>query len=258
MTSTPARFCWYELMTGDAQAAAAYYRNLFGWTTQDSGLNDRSYTIVSAGGVGVAGIMPFPPHLKGSGMPPNWMGYIAVDDVDAYAARVQGAGGSIHKAAEDIPGVGRFAVVADPYGAGFILFKPTSNESPPAVAPNTPGHVGWNELHAGDGPGAFAFYSSLFGWTKGEAMDMGPMGVYQLFKTGTADDVGGMMTKMPEMPVSAWQFYVNVDGIDAAVARATQGGGKLLMGPHEVPGGNWIANIADPQGAIFAMVSPKR
>ena len=70
---------------------------------------------------------------------------------------------------------------ADPHGAVFILFKGTSEEAPPPAPAGTPGHVGWHELHAGDLDSAFAFYSGLFGWTKAEAMDMGPMGVYQIF-----------------------------------------------------------------------------
>jgi hypothetical protein len=112
-------------------------------------------------------------------------------------------------------------------------------------------------LQAGDGAGAFAFYSGLFGWTKGEAMDMGPQGVYQLFCTG-GDPVGGMMTKMPEVPQPFWLYYINVAALDAAVAKVTEGGGKVIMGPMEVPGGSWIVNCTDPQGAYFALVAPTR
>jgi hypothetical protein len=81
----------------------------------------------------------------------------------------------------------------------FNLFETASDEERAPAVPGTPGHVGWHELHAGDGPSAFAFYSGLFGWTKAEAMDMGPMGVYQIFATGGAP-CGGMMTKMPQTP----------------------------------------------------------
>ena len=191
------------------------------------------------------------------GVGPRWMGYVAVDDVDAYAARVKAAGGSVHRAPDDIPGVGRFAVVADPHGAGFILFRGSSEPQSPPAAPGTPGHIGWHELHAGDGESAFAFYSGLFGWTKAEAMDMGPMGVYQIFATDGAP-VGGMMTKMPETPAPFWLYYFNVDALDAAMARATKGGAKIANGPMEVPGGRWIVQCLDPQGAMFAMLAPKR
>jgi predicted enzyme related to lactoylglutathione lyase len=88
-------------------------------------------------------------------------------------------------------------------------------------------------------------------------MDMGPMGMYQLFAIGGVP-VGGMMTRPPEIPAPFWLYYFNVEAIDAAVKRATDAGGKLVMGPMEVPGGSWIAQCLDPQGVIFAMVAPVR
>ena len=88
-------------------------------------------------------------------------------------------------------------------------------------------------------------------------MDMGPMGTYQLFKTGDAHDAGGIMTKMPDAPVPFWHFYFNVDDIDAAAARITKAGGKILNGPMEVPGPMWVITAFDPQGAIFAVVGKR-
>ena len=124
-------------------------------------------------------------------------------------------------------------------------------------APGTPGHIGWRELHAVEGVSAWDFYASQFGWTKGEAMDMGPMGVYQLFASGDAP-VGGMMTKTPETPMPHWLYYINVDAIDAAIVRVTEAGGKVINGPMEVPGGMWIVQGLDPQGALCALLAPKR
>jgi predicted enzyme related to lactoylglutathione lyase len=204
----------------------------------------------------VGGLMPIPADAKAMGARPGWMGYVGVSDVDGYAARVKAAGGAIHRPPADIPGVGRFSVVADPQGAAFILFKGMGGEEPAAVAHGTPGHIGWHELHTTDREAGFAFYASLFGWTKTEAMDMGPAGTYQMFATG-GETVGGMMNRTPEMPATCWLYYFNVDKIDAAVARVTQAGGKVLNGPLEVPGGVWIAQCLDPQGAMFAMVGPK-
>src|SRR5215210_8558123 len=110
MPTSNRTFVWYELMTTDADAAEAFYRDVIGWTTHDAGMR---YTILSAGEAGVGGIMTLPAEACAAGARPGWIGYIGVDDVDAYAARVEQAGGAIHKPAEDIPGVGRFAVVAD-------------------------------------------------------------------------------------------------------------------------------------------------
>jgi predicted enzyme related to lactoylglutathione lyase len=257
MAQQTAKFVWYDVMTTDTKAAETFYRNVIGWDTKDSGMTDRSYTLLSVGPTMVGGLMPIPEDARAMGVQPAWMGYVGVDDVDAYAARVKAAGGAVHRAPEDIPGIGRFAVVADPHGAGFILFKGMTGEEPAPVAPGTPGHIGWHELHAGNGESAFAFYSGLFGWTKAEAMDMGPMGIYQIFATGGAP-IGGMMTKTPDTPAPFWLYYFNVEAIDAAIARVTAAGGRIALDPHQVPGGSWIAQCIDPQGAMFAMVGGKR
>ena len=257
MANPIGKFIWYDAMTTDTKAAEAFYKVVVGWTAKDSGMPDRSYTLFSAGPTMVAGLMPIPEDARAMGVPPCWTGYIAVDDVDAYVGRVKAAGGAIRRAPEDIPGVGRFAVAADPHGAAFILFKPMSGQEPAPVPLNTPGHIGWHELYAGNLEAAWTFYSGLFGWTKGDAMDMGPMGIYQLFATG-GHPVGGMMTKPPQIPVPCWIYYFNVDAADAAVERVTKGGGKIVNGPMEVPGGGWIAQCFDPQGAFFAVFAPKR
>jgi hypothetical protein len=251
------KFVWYELMTSDPKAAESYYRSVMGWDMKDAGMAD-AYTLLSAGPAMIGGLMAIPDAARAKGARPSWAGYIGVDDVDGTVQRVKSAGGTIHHPPTDIPGVGRFAVVTDPHGAAFIVFKPNSTEAPPPPpAPGTPGHVGWHELHAGERESDFAFYAKLFGWSKGEAHDMGPMGIYQLFATG-GDPVGGIMTKTPDIPAPFWLYYFNVEAIDAATARATQGGGKVVNGPHEVPGGSWIVQCLDPQGAMFAMVAPKR
>jgi uncharacterized protein len=257
MNTKPCPFVWYDVMTNDTGAAQKFYSSVVGWSIKDSGMPDRKYLLLSVGATMVGELMPIPETARNAGARPGWMGYIGVDDVDAYAARVTQAGGAIHRGPEDIPGVGRFAVASDPQGAGFILFRGSSDQVPAPAPPDAPGYIGWRELHAGDGPSAFTFYSGLFGWTKTEAMDMGPMGVYQLFATGD-QAVGGMMTKMPEAPVPFWLYYFNVEGIDAAIVRVKDKGGQVINGPMEVPGGSWIVQCLDPQGAMFALVAPKR
>jgi predicted enzyme related to lactoylglutathione lyase len=257
MPMKPGNFAWYDLMTSDTEAAAAFYRDVIGWDTKDAGVGDRPYTLFSMGPVNVGGLMAIPENACEEGSHPCWTGYILVDDVDAYVKRVKAAGGKVYRGPEDIPGVLRFAVVADPHGAAFVLFKGMSATPPQELPPDAPGNVGWHELHAGDGTSDFAFYAGLFGWTRSRAMDMGPQGVYQIFATG-GEPTGGVMTKMPESPVPFWLYYFNVDAIDAATARATKAGGKVAMGPHQVPTGQWIVQCTDPQGAWFAMLSWKR
>ncbi|HEU5047573.1 MAG TPA: VOC family protein [Rickettsiales bacterium] len=259
MTNLHGAFVWYDIMTSDAEAARVFYSQVIGWKMEPSQKTDLDYTILFNGKDRIGGLMPLPEELKTKNVPPHWQGYIAVDDVDAYVKRIKEAGGSVCKEPWDIPNLGRFAAVADPHGATFIITHGTGDETPVCVpsAPATPGYVGWNELHAGEGAAAFAFYEKLFGWTKERALDMDEMGVYQTFKTNGVQG-GGMMTKQPQCPRPFWLFYFNVDGIDDAIARAEKNGGKLLMGPHQVPTGQWVAQFFDPQGAMFAMLSDKR
>lgn len=256
MAASP--FIWYELMTTDLDAAEAFYTKVVGWTPQAFPGSDMRYTVMNAGDRGVAGVMTIPDEAKAMGTPPSWVGYIYAADVDEATKAVKKAGGTVHRNPTDIPGVGRFSVVADPHGATFMLMKPEGPDQPP-VPPNTPGHIGWHELFANDWKSAFDFYSKQFGWTKTDAMDMGgDMGTYQMFATGGDAAVGGMMTKTKDMPVPMWLFYFTVPGIDDAAKRVTDNKGKIVMGPMEVPGGSWVLQGFDPQGALFALVAPKR
>lgn len=253
------KFCWYELMTTDVPAAERFYGSVLGWTMRDSGMPGQHYMLAYAGDRQVAGLMAIP--AEAAGMPPSWSAYVYAGDIEETARAVADKGGTVHRAPADIPGVGRFAVVADPHGAIFCLFS-TDDDGPEAPPMMTPGHIGWHELMAGDLDEAWPFYSELFGWTKDTAYDMaegGGKGVYQLFSVRGGDAVGGMMTKPAEMPAPPhWGLYFVVDGLDAAGSRVTEGGGRILMGPMEVPGGAWILNCTDPQGAYFALVSMKR
>lgn len=254
MFTPKGRFGWYELMTSDTQAAGKFYSNVVGWTTQEMPSPDGTpYTTFNLGGVGMAGMLQMPGHV-------GWVGYIVVDDVDAHIEKVVAAGGKLFRPATDIPGMLRFAVLSDPQGAAICLFTPfPSMPSPQRPAPPAPGTIGWHELYTTDLDAGFDFYHKLFGWRKVNDMDMGPMGVYRIFDEGEQTPMGdgGMMTKPPHIPVSAWTFYFNVDSIGAAISRVNAGGGQVLNGPMQVPGGSWIINGQDPQGATFSLVSSK-
>ncbi|MER8765970.1 MULTISPECIES: VOC family protein [unclassified Mesorhizobium] len=258
MPQSPMPFFWYELMTTDLDAAEAFYTSVVGWRGQpfEGAQGMPRYIVMNVGERGVGGMMTLPDDARKMGMPPAWVGYILTRDIDAATASLKKAGGAVHREPDDIPGVGRFAVVADPQGAMFNFLQPSGPDQPPLPLA-TPGNIGWHELYTSDWKAAFDFYSSQFGWEKGDAMDMGPMGVYQLFAFG-GELVGGMMNKPEQIPAPVWQFYFNVPGIDAAAKRVTDNGGKILMGPMEVPGGSWIVQCTDPQGAHFALMAPTR
>jgi predicted enzyme related to lactoylglutathione lyase len=256
MASPYGAFVWYELLTTDTAAAKIFYGKVIGWGAQPSPVPGVAYTLFAAGEIPVSGLMDLPDSARQMGAPPHWIGYVGVEDVDTTAERVKRLGGNVVVAAEDIPEVGRLAVVTDPQGAAFALFRwKTPRQSAPA-APGTPGHAGWHELMAVDWEKAFAFYGELFGWQKADAIDIGPMGTYQLFSAG-GPPIGGMFNKPAPVPRPFWLYYFNIAGIDAAAGRVTAAGGQIANGPMQVPGGSWIVQCKDPQGVMFAMVGPQ-
>jgi len=250
------QFCWHELMTTDADAAKAFYSETIGWKVKSmDGMPD--YNVLFVGEDSVGGIMTMPDEVKAAGVPQHWLGYVGVDDVDATAKQAAELGGKVLKEGFDIPEVGRMAVLADPQGAAIAIFKPAGEMTPHAGDARV-GDVTWNELNSTDWENAWTFYEKLFGWTKTQDMDMPDGGgKYQMYKHASSDSeigVGGMgnMAKAMGFPPS-WLYYITVDDIDAAAKRATDKGGKLMNGPMEVPGGDKIAHVTDPQGGMFAL-----
>ena len=242
-------FVWYELLTSDVEAAQAFYADVVGWTIADSGMTGMRYLLAQVGARSVAGMMTFPPDCPSG--PPAWLCHIGTADVDGTVARVVAAGGTVQRPAADIPGVGRFAVVADPQGAAFMLFR-GDGPPPPDLARGASGNVGWHELRTSNAEQALSFYGGLFGWTPAAANDMGPMGVYRTFDVGEVWS-GGMMD-MPNVPPH-WGFYFNVDDVDTAAARIVARGGQVLHGPIDVPGGSRVVMAMDPQGGGFGLTS---
>ncbi len=261
MTDTQPKFFWYELMTPDQDAAIDFYTKVVGWNADQivSTPDGQRYTILAAGDRGIGGVLQIGDQMRSQGATPGWLGYVHVDDTDAAAARIEAAGGTILMPPTDIPNTGRFAMVADPGGVRFYVMTPLPRaDEPPAADPATLGLVSWRELCAGDGEkAAFAFYSGQFGWETLHEMDMGPMGTYRIFGVGE-EQMGGMMDKPEQMPAPAWNYYINVDSVDSALERVQANGGQVTMGPIEVPGGSWIIQGIDPQGAAFALVSLQR
>ncbi|MGE0315278.1 MAG: VOC family protein [Lautropia sp.] len=257
-------FIWYELLTSDADAAQRFYGAVVGWRYADSGQTSVDYRIIHAKDEGVGGLMQITDDMRAGGARPIWLGYVLVDDVDAAVGKATAAGGAVQMPAMDMPNVGRIAMVADAQGAPFYLMRPI----PPADAPDKEskafaltepmdGHCAWNELVTSDPDAAIGFYTGLCGWRQEGEMDMGPMGKYRFFHHGPAM-IGAVMRKPAEMPVSMWGFYFRVADIDAAHDAIVAGGGQVILGPQEIPGGEFSINGIDPQGAAFGLVGKRR
>ncbi len=252
MTTPFGAFVWYDLMTPDPSAARAFYAAVLGWSVVPSVDPTMKYDTFAVGRTPVAGLMATTEEARARNVPPCWTGYIGVDDVDAAVARIVGLGGSVLVPAMDVPLICRFAVVADPWGAVFAVFR-WAGESPGEAPPmGTPGFAAWRELAADDWEVAFPFYASVFGWEKGNAVDIGPMGTYQLI-TLAGQEIGGVFNRPEGCPGPFWMYYFAVEDIDAGANRVTENGGAILYGPMAVPGGGWIVQCTDTQGAAFAL-----
>ena len=209
--------------------------------------------MISAPDGHVGGMLGLTKEMMDGGARPCWVGYVGVDDVDDTVEKLTATGGNVLLPARDLEGVGRFAMVTDPQGAPFYVMRGASDATSDAFSPTAIGHCAWNELATTDQAAALNFYSRLFGWTKGERMNMGDMGDYQMLDQG-GRSFGAVMTRPPGGPPPMWSYYFRVAGIDAAAERVKLAGGQIEHGPVEVPGGDRIIVGMDPEGAMFALV----
>jgi predicted enzyme related to lactoylglutathione lyase len=250
------RFVWHELMTTDPDAAVGFYSKVVGWKVRAHvGEQHPSYRLWMMGDAAMGGLMRLPDDARRMGAPPHWMPYVAVPDVDAAVRQAQGTGARLYVPPKDIP-EGRFAVLADPQGATFSVYKPAPASTPPPDTDDVKvGGFSWHELVTTDWKRAWDFYRALVGWEHASSMEMGPGNTYWMFKRGGGTTVlGGMYNKSADMPAPPhWLCYVLVPDADRAAETAARAGGKIVMGPMDVPGGDRIAGGLDPQGAAFAV-----
>lgn len=244
-------FIWYELMTEDPKGAIAFYSEVAGWKTQAFGDGATPYSMWVGRQGPLGGVHGLTEEMK-QRVPAHWISHVEVADVDQTMRQAEALGARTLVPAKDIPTVGRFAVFMDPQGAVLAVFTPLASMAQHDTS--VPGEFSWNELVTTDATASLKFYGALFGWQQLAEHDMGPAGKYTLFGLG-AEMFGGMMNKPPEQPgmPCCWVYYIRVDALDGAIARAKQGGAKLLFGPQEVPGGSFVAQLVDPQGVHFAL-----
>ena len=255
-TGTKGRFVWHELLTTDPAAAQKFYTEVIGWKTskmQGGPMEYFFWQTTDAPDSMIGGLMALPPGAIEMGTPPNWLAYVEVPDADAAVDQAVKLGAKVLMPAKTIEQAGRFAILQDPQGAVFAVITsamPLKPETDPA-----PREFSWHELTTSDLDAGIKFYAQLFGWEKKSEFDMGDMGMYYMFGRDRFT-YGGMMKKPPTAPGTYWLHYVSVaDTADAAAERAQKAGGKLMVGPMEVPGGDRIAVLQDPQGAWFAVHS---
>ncbi len=262
MTNPAGSFIWYELMSPDPAGSKTFYDRVVGWTiAEKSGSPGQDYRMIGRpDGENAGGVLGLTPAMVDNGARPTWLAYLSTPDVDACVRAVGADGGSVRMPATDMPGIGRIAMIADPQGAPIYLMTPTppprmEDASSDVFSVDRPQHIRWNELATSDPDAACAFYCKHFGWSQDGAMDMGPMGKYRFLQQGGIG-IGAVMPTIPGTS-SLWRYYIGVDDIDRAKSEVESGGGKVVDGPHEVPGGEFSLYGIDPQGAAFGLVGPR-
>jgi predicted enzyme related to lactoylglutathione lyase len=260
--------CWVDTNQPDPEAAAAFYSVLFGWEVRDvmPPESEGTYLVGQIRGGSVAAVSSIP-----EGAPPMamWNTYIWVESADETVAKVLDAGGTTLMGPFEVEDAGRTAVFADPEGAAFCVWEAKVHKGAQIV--NEAGALNFNGLNTRDVEGAKAFYGSVFGWT---TLDLGGAEMWtlpgygdhleeknpglrkQLAEFGGPtgfEDVVASITPLgadqPDLPAH-WSVTFGVDDADAAAAKATELGGKVLVAPFDAP---WVrmAVLADPAGATF-------
>jgi hypothetical protein len=247
-TASAGRFVWQDLVTHDAAACQAFYRDLLGWRYESATWNGRPYTVVLAGADRIGGIVQV---AEGQAARAAWVSYLAVPDVDHALEQVLAAGGRVLVTARPVNDVGRVVVIADPQGAplGLVALART----PPAEPSDPPlGGFFWREYLARDGPAALSFYRDLAGYESALSDRGGPV-EYHVLRRQRAR--AGLF----QLPESAgdikpnWLPYLRVADPASLSARAESRGGRVLLAPRADVRNGTLAIVADPTGAAVAL-----
>jgi uncharacterized protein len=253
--------CWVAAVHPDAEQAAGFYSQLFGWeaTSLMPADSDGGYFLCKLRGRAVAAVVS--PHGAPPPPAPVWATHVWVESTDEIAKRATELGGSVVGEPFDSPGGGRMAVLSDPSGATFCAWEP--GELRGAQLVNEPGAWSMSALNTTDSGAAKAFYGELFGWQT-EPFAMGDFEATMWRLPGylggepqqpVPRDVVATMAPPPAEGVPAhWSVDFWVADVDAAADTAARLGGNVVAPPYDLPiGGFRQAVLADPQGATFSV-----
>jgi len=247
------RVIWHDLMTSDVSKAKRFYAELLGWEYQIEHATDfawgpgeeADYPLIIADEEAHGGIVD-----AGENIPPHWLAWVEVKDVDATAAKAKSLGATIDREPFDVPGVGRGAVIRDPQDAIVCPFVPTYDFPPPS------GTFLWDELITDDVDSAKSFYGELFGW-KTSDIDIDQLGSYTVFTRADDTDIAGVRKRPSDMAgPDAWVAYVRANDLEATTAKAQTLGASLRVKGTAVPKLGQSAVLSDVTGAVFGVLAP--
>ncbi len=258
---------WIDIEHPDLEAALTFYGGLFGWTFTDAtppGASSR-YVVARLDGQEAAGIGEPARTADGAVSPSAWNTYVAVNDADTVAARIETAGGRVLVAPTDSGDAGRSAICADPSGVQFRIWQ--AGQRLGAQVTNTPGAWNFSDLHAADPEASAAFYAGVFGWVVDDLgfasmirrpgygdhleatvdPDIRTRQAGDMTPAGFEDAIGWLAPLGPDEHPH-WHVAFTVADRDATVATAERLGGTVLGRTDS----DWTrdALIRDPQGGV--------
>lgn len=242
-------FCWNGIVSTDAETAKSFYADAIGWVAADHTFASGETTTMFFTGELPRG------HLRGpqsDGEPNHWTSYLRVDDVAASVAAAEANGGGILIPATDID-PGRFAAVTSPSGSVLCLFH-EADEASAQNAPPGAGGVNWTELHSTDIDADLRWLTATFGFELSE-MAIPNGGTYYMLNSG-GQPRGGAVAAVNDEIAGRWLAWIQVDDVDAAVGRVTDGGGRVITQPFDYPDVGRMSMVADPTGATFGVITP--
>ncbi|MGE9695579.1 VOC family protein [Streptomyces sp. NRRL F-5630] len=237
--------CWVSLMVREPGAAREFYGGLFGWEFAEGPRQLGPYTRAHLDGRPVAGLGQLP---TGTGLRVAWTTYFGAADVNELAAAVRACGGTVGVGPLDSPGAGRLALAADPGGAGFGLWQPTAHAG--FAVTGVPGAHSWSELLTHDTASVTPFYRTVLGF--GARQDDPDHLTFTLDGRPVASALGVGRSRAREHG-AGWLACFEAADVAASCARVLALGGQVVEEPAEGPRGH-TATVADPEGAVFALV----
>ena len=248
------RVVWHDCMTTDIDKSVEFYSKMFGWQIKDVDMGGGApYKMIHAGEAGIGGFVKVDPD---DAMPTRWVAYVATDDIDAACMRATTGGGKIAVPPQEIPNVGKFAMIVDPQGAVIAPYQSATGDLGPKPEGHSPvGQFIWEEMFASDPAAAAAYYGELFGW-KTQEMDMGEMGTYRVQMRGETPEAGIMAVPPGSDGKPCWMSYVHVEDVDASAAKVNELGGVTFVEPRDIPNMGRFSVHNDPCGTMFALYRP--
>jgi len=252
------KLVWFELVSSDPAKSKAFHADLLGWTVEPQEMAGMKFELAKAGGKEVATIRASEDKKVKS----HWVPFVSVPDVDAAVGSIEQNKGKVVKAAMDVPDIGRFAVVSDPNGAEFAVFKSAKSDDPDTDQAKQ-GEFVWGENLTRSKKAqatALAFYPAAVGYVASsmDVVEGKKKSKYDMVSfngpSGAAKPRAGIVPAKPAALGGQWLPWVAVDDVDATVGKVKGLKGKVVTKPHDIPGVGRAAVVSDPTGAPLGLL----